>query len=135
MTVAVPDCAGVGFRLKVQLNELAPHPALSVADEVGSSVELLLDTLTVRRVAPLKEIVTDFGVVPAATLWLPPETTCTVGGAGSVTVTVTLPVAERAAPSTTDKRRCATPTCPIAGVIVRPQESVDTPHEAGANHA
>jgi len=130
--VAVPDSPGAGFKLNVQFNELAPHPALSVADEAGSSFALLLVTLIVSCVAPLRASVTACGVVPAATLWLAPEAMRTFGGAGVVTVTVTLAEADRAAPSLTDNCRWAIPSWPTAGVIVRLQELVETPQVVGA---
>ena len=133
MTLTWPACPAIGCILRTQLNELEPHPLLSVAADAGSTVELLLDTLMVSVFAPLNESVAVPAEPSAGITRLPPEVTRTVGGGGLVTVTVRLVDAERPAPSTTDTLRWATPTCPGAGVIKILQEFVELPQEAGTN--
>jgi hypothetical protein len=117
----------------MQLNELVPQPLLSVAAEAGRRAVLLLDTLSVSSFAPLRESAAVETELPADILSLPPDVKRTVGGGGFVTVTVKLVAAERPAPSTAVRLRCAVPTCPRAGVINIVQELVAVPQEAGSN--
>jgi len=105
VTLTCPDCPAVGCILSMQLNELEPHPLLSVAADAGSTTALLLDTLIVRVFEPLNESVAVPTAPSAGITWLPPDVTRTVGGGGLVTVTANPVDAERPAPSTTNKVR------------------------------
>jgi hypothetical protein len=101
---------------------LAPHPGVSVTDDIS-----LLIKLTASGPVPDRVKTTGANGAPVVTLWLAPEEIETVGAGGFVTVTEAWYVAVRLAPSVAVTCTDVEPDCPIAGV--RMTVHCDAPQE------